>query len=759
MPGANAYACPSPAHCFRTLNVRYSEPATAANTDGQQAHGVMSFIKVVRMSDGAEQTFDGNSDHIEVGEDGNAVRVFGITALVGEVYVVKVVGPDGKEEWQPEEVKVYFGDGVSNLFYPPCSVLCVLCAVCWLPTGNWDKVGTYLSEPSWNERTTYYFRTSFSLTNSACFSHLLLQMPVNDGVIVYINNREVLRLNMPLGDVSNATSALSKQEARNDDGFIYTEATVELPGAPIASALTEGVNVVAAEVHLARNGGWDVSWALRLSALLTTEECSGGRKAPEVCDGIDNDFDGKVDVNAAKKPLQRPCTSACGTGVETCTRGAFQGCSAPKPKPEICNGVDDNCDGLIDNGPGRLNCALGTVCYQGKCVPQGPLTVPSPVFPSKASGWRFHDKGSNMNSVSASWTKGDIVGSMWGTGAAPFGTFPANASLSFATALRRLPSSSATRYFLRSFVLSAADAASTYAFEWNVRRADGSVLYLNGEEVERSNMPDGDIAFDTRAAADSSSTDPDQDNNAVRFYQTYAYPWTGPLAQAGVNWVAVELHEAEGAANSVFDMNMTRHTIQPCSALPKAPKACVRNPPTDIPIIWGWSDDWAYLDASSNLPPANWNKPTFSHASWKTGPAPLGNEGWDVRTTIATGASEGNGRRTYYFRKVVTLPDGKCYFRLLLSVLGQDGLVVYINGAEAGRSNMPLGPITSATPARTEGPWDYRRFDIAGGFLRTGSNLIAVEVHEALDTSTNYFFDLELLGQREAVSCLPLPSY
>ncbi|CAI7748593.1 unnamed protein product [Closterium sp. NIES-53] len=394
MPGANAYACPSPAHCFRTVNVRYLEPATAGNVNRTQAHGVMSFIKVVRARDGAQQTFDGNSDNIELEEgEKKAERVFGFTALVGEVYVVEVVGPRGKEEWQPQEVDVYFGDGVDKDFagsclgavtvrlkapasgdtqwaarmadiaaWRPCAgttlhaptlfsyecdaksgqqqvqvVLsgdvdyylpatlyvtqdppapCSTPSRCGLlepravwrynqqggelharypggpafynpnfkdsswPSGpaplayvdyEWDMVGTLLAEPSWNKRTTYYFRTSFSLTNSACFSHLLLQMPVNDGVIVYINNREVLRLNMPKGAVSTSTSALSDKEAINDDGdddrFIYTDATVKLTGAAAAPVLTDGVNVVAAEVHLNQDDGWDIAWALRLSAL------------------------------------------------------------------------------------------------------------------------------------------------------------------------------------------------------------------------------------------------------------------------------------------------------------------------------------------------------------------------------------------------------------------------------------------------------------------------------------------------------------
>jgi hypothetical protein len=63
------------------------------------------------------------------------------------------------------------------------------------------------------------------------------------------------------------------------------------------------------------------------------------------CDNADNDCDGVVDEGITK-----PCSSQCGTGVQTCSAGVFGACSAPLPIAEICNGADDDCNGKIDDG-------------------------------------------------------------------------------------------------------------------------------------------------------------------------------------------------------------------------------------------------------------------------------------------------------------------------------------------------------------------------------------------------------------------------
>ena len=96
------------------------------------------------------------------------------------------------------------------------------------------------------------------------------------------------------------------------------------------------------------------------------EECLDGASqvcnpfagaTPETCDGEDNDCDGEADEDMG--------TTTCGLGeclhtVDNCVGGIPQICSAEEGAgPEECDGKDNDCNGLVDDGLGTLTCGFG----------------------------------------------------------------------------------------------------------------------------------------------------------------------------------------------------------------------------------------------------------------------------------------------------------------------------------------------------------------------------------------------------------------
>jgi MYXO-CTERM domain-containing protein len=72
----------------------------------------------------------------------------------------------------------------------------------------------------------------------------------------------------------------------------------------------------------------------------------------EVCNGLDDNCNGQIDEGTLPGVGEK-----CGNGLGTCQSGTYvcrMGalvCNATgMPQPETCNGIDDNCDGVIDNG-------------------------------------------------------------------------------------------------------------------------------------------------------------------------------------------------------------------------------------------------------------------------------------------------------------------------------------------------------------------------------------------------------------------------
>jgi hypothetical protein len=159
---------------------------------------------------------------------------------------------------------------------------------------------------------------------------------------------------------------------------------------------------------------------------------------------------------------------------------------------------------------------------------------------------------------------------------------------------------------------------------------------------------------------------------------------------------------------------------------------------------------WKYLDNGSNQNTA-WYASAFNDASWNSGAAELGYGDGDEQTTVSYGSNSNNKYITTYFRKLFTLSAGtKSNGSFILNLLRDDGAVVYLNGQEIIRSNMPTGNVAYNTLASSSisgtAESTFISYTLDASYFLTGTNVIAVEIHQNATNSTDISFDLELLA-------------
>jgi hypothetical protein len=172
--------------------------------------------------------------------------------------------------------------------------------------------------------------------------------------------------------------------------------------------------------------------------------------------------------------------------------------------------------------------------------------------------------------------------------------------------------------------------------------------------------------------------------------------------------------------------------------------------PTPMPVISfpvPKASSWKYLDNGSDMG-TSWTAPAFNDSSWSYGPGKLGYND-NPAGIISYGPNAADKYMTYYFRKQFTIPNiSTLDDTLVVSLLRDDGAIVYINGTEAVRSNMPAGAVNYHTAALTDvtGTEEaaYASYYIPRSLFTTGLNTIAVEVHQKDSTSDDLGFDLEL---------------
>jgi len=171
--------------------------------------------------------------------------------------------------------------------------------------------------------------------------------------------------------------------------------------------------------------------------------------------------------------------------------------------------------------------------------------------------------------------------------------------------------------------------------------------------------------------------------------------------------------------------------------------------PTTVPLVTAGSA-WSYYFDNTAAVPTTWKTSATDIASWRTGSAALGWGTGPITTNIDVPAGTTRAL-TSYFRKQITVSNAASLKTLKLTTRADDGVAVYVNGTEVGRSNLPAGTLTASSyaltaPSTAAAVASQVTWDVPINLLVDGVNSIAVEVHSNYRLTPSTSMDLTLTG-------------
>lgn len=166
-------------------------------------------------------------------------------------------------------------------------------------------------------------------------------------------------------------------------------------------------------------------------------------------------------------------------------------------------------------------------------------------------------------------------------------------------------------------------------------------------------------------------------------------------------------------------------------------------PVTSTAIAAGSTWRWKF-DATA--PPSGWNTTSFDPSSWASGAGVLGYGDASVVTNIDSYSGDTTQRpKAAYFVRSFQVSDASKVTQLVINTVANDGIVVYVNGVEVNRTNMPAGTITNQTFASSAVKTAKAQqvvINVPTNLLVNGTNVVAAETHLNYRGSPDMTFDL-----------------
>ncbi len=217
---------------------------------------------------------------------------------------------------------------------------------------------------------------------------------------------------------------------------------------------------------------------------------------------------------------------------------------------------------------------------------------------------------------------------------------------------------------------------------------------------------------DTDTDADT-DTDTDTDTDACTVLELTTAPLGGPVNNASV----------------LVTLDVAAEVELVCTLTAGPPTSVELLPPDAV---------WSYADGPTVDP--DWADPAYDASGWSTGPAPLG-YGEGVTTEIGYGGDPDAKYITSWFRTDFTVADPTEITNSAVTVTYDDSAVVYLNGVEVDRWNLPGGALTADTPADESVELTTARAEIDPALLVAGENVLAIEVHQSSGSSSDVWME------------------
>ncbi len=550
---------------------------------------------------------------------------------------------------------------------------------------------------------TTYFRKAFQISNKAAYTAMLLEVVRDDGVVAYLNGTEIFRNNMPSGTINyNTLATVSVGGA--DESTWYSVAVNP-------NTLITGTNVLAVEMHQQSVASSDLSFNARLSA---TIPATCGIPDALTVDSIQATaviLGWQAVIGATSYNIQyRLIATEPWTTITSSTASKSLSGLSPESNYEfkvqaVCSTTSEF-SAIANFATVSLSCNIPALLDANSITGTSAKLLWQAVPDATSYDIRYRQIDTEEWNTDTSNVNFKII---QGLSPQTAYEFKVQAVCSFASGY------SGTY----NFITTAPTCSTPTAL---------SVISNNASTVFVSWNPVADAA-------------------------TYNVQYQ----LAGTNsWINTSSSAASKTITGLIPSTNYEFRVQAVCSINSGFSAVVgfTTYAGGTDTFLGANGTWKYLDNGSNQGTA-WRSSTFDDSAWSSGTAELGYGDGDENTVVSYGPSPTAKYLTTYFRKSFTVINPAAYTEMTLGVVYDDGVVVYLNGNEVYRRNMPTGTITYTTPASStingaaESAWNT--IALSSSLFLTGTNVLTAEVHQISYDSSDLSFNARIVAPSSEV--------